>query len=155
MCWLGHGPKQGIIADIFARMDDRLTDMGAQTPVTLIGWSLGGVIAREYAKYAPHRIKKVITLGSPFSSCPRANNGWRVYEFIAGHKVDAPPLDVTLSGKPQCRRFPSGHRGTVWLPARGLRVIRESDVRIEAYCTHMGMVADPNVIRRIAESILD
>jgi hypothetical protein len=152
----GMGRNRGIMADIFARMDDRLTDMGAQTPVTLIGWSLGGVIAREYAKHAPLRIKKVITLGSPFSSGPRTNNGWRVYEFIAGHKVDAPPLDVTLSDKPPVPTI------SIWSSRDGMVAPRaacglpgESDVRIEAYCTHMGMVADPNVIRRIAESILD
>ena len=152
----GMGRNKGIMADIFDRMDDRLTDMGTQTPVTLIGWSLGGVIAREYAKYAPHRVEKVITLGSPFSSGPRANNGWRVYEFMAGHKVDAPPLDVTLSGKPPVPTI------SIWSSRDGMVAPRaacglpgESDVRIEENCTHMGMIADPWVIQRIAETILD
>lgn len=152
----GMGRNRGIMVDIFARMDDRLTDMGTKGPVTLIGWSLGGVIAREYAKYAPHRVAKVITLGSPFSSGPRANNGWRVYEFVAGHKVDAPPVEVSLSGKPPVPTI------SIWSSRDGMVAPRaacglpgESDARIEENCTHMGMIADPGVIRRIAETILD
>jgi hypothetical protein len=37
-----------------------------QGPVTLIGWSLGGIMAREVARLMPEQIRQVITLGSPF-----------------------------------------------------------------------------------------
>src|SRR3546814_18026927 len=69
-------------------------------PVTLIGWSLGGLIAREYTKYAPDRVAKVITLGSPFSGDLRANHAWRIYELVARHRIDSPPLPVKLTEKP-------------------------------------------------------
>ena len=65
------GRNRGIQADIFDRMDDRLAELHTDAPISLIGWSLGGLIAREYAKYAPHRVAKVISLGSPFSGGPR------------------------------------------------------------------------------------
>src|SRR3712207_8884576 len=35
-------------------------------PVTIIGWSLGGIFARDLARSAPSRVRQVITLGSPF-----------------------------------------------------------------------------------------
>jgi hypothetical protein len=35
-------------------------------PVTLIGWSLGGIFARDLARSAPDQVRQVITLGSPF-----------------------------------------------------------------------------------------
>ncbi|MES2782829.1 MAG: alpha/beta fold hydrolase [Pseudomonadota bacterium] len=150
------GRNLGIKSDIFERMDDRLADMNNSDHVTLIGWSLGGLIAREYAKYAPHRVAKVISLGTPFSSGPRANNGWRIYEMIAGHKVDAPPLDVTLSAKPPVPTVAIwSMRDGMVAPDAACGEPHESDVRIQENCTHMGMIADPNVIRRIAHHILD
>ena len=66
----------------------------------LVGWSLGGVFAREVAKLRPDLVAKVVTLGSPFSGDPRANNVWRLYEWIAGHKVDDPPIKTDLAEKP-------------------------------------------------------
>src|SRR5262245_41027928 len=38
--------------------------------VSLIGWSLGGLYARQLAKIMPHRVRTVITLGSPFAGPP-------------------------------------------------------------------------------------
>jgi pimeloyl-ACP methyl ester carboxylesterase len=35
-------------------------------PVTIIGWSLGGIFARDLARTSPHSVRQVITLGSPF-----------------------------------------------------------------------------------------
>ncbi|MGH8457544.1 MAG: esterase/lipase family protein [Stenotrophobium sp.] len=54
--------------------------------VSLIGWSLGGIYARELAKLAPQDVRCVITLGSPFKGPYRASNVWRVYEFLSGRK---------------------------------------------------------------------
>ncbi len=152
----GLGRNKGIKADIFERLDESVDALRCDAPLTLVGWSLGGLIAREYAKYAPHRVAKVITLGSPFSGDPRSNNAWRIYEFVAGHKVDAPPIEVTLSEKPPVATcaFWSPNDGVV-APhsARGRR--HESDHQIELDCTHMAFVARPEAIRAIARAIVD
>ena len=66
----------------------------------LVGWSLGGVFAREVAKVRPELVAKVVTMGSPFSGDPRSNNVWRLYEWIAGHPVDKPPIDTDTAEKP-------------------------------------------------------
>ncbi len=151
----GLGRNKGIKADIFQRLDDRISALSIEAPLTLVGWSLGGLIAREYAKHAPHRVAKVVTLGSPFSGDLRANNAWRIYEFVAGHKIDAPPVAVTLAEKPPVPTcaFWSAQDGVV-APnsARGLR--HESDLRIELDCTHMAFVARPDAIRAIAKAIV-
>lgn len=55
--------------------------------VSLIGWSLGGIYARQLAKMLPDETRRVITLGSPFNGSPHATNAWKVYEFTSGHKV--------------------------------------------------------------------
>jgi alpha/beta hydrolase fold len=152
----GLGRNKGIKADIFNRLDERVDALQCDTPLTLVGWSLGGLIAREYAKYAPHRVAKVVTLGSPFSGDPRANNAWRLYEFVAGHKVDAPPIEVTLSEKPpmQTCAFWSANDGVV-APMAASGQSHESDTRVELDCSHMAFVARPDAIRAIARAIID
>jgi pimeloyl-ACP methyl ester carboxylesterase len=47
-------------------------------PVALVGWSLGGYIAREYGRDHPHQIRRIVTLGSPVVGGPRytATAGW-------------------------------------------------------------------------------
>jgi pimeloyl-ACP methyl ester carboxylesterase len=150
----GLGRNKGIRADIFDRLERRMDDLAIDMPVTLVGWSLGGLVAREYAKYAPHRIAKVITLGSPFSGHPRANNAWRMYEIVAGHTVDAPPIKVTLAQKPPVHTcaFWSARDGVVApCSARGHQ--DESDERTELDCSHMAFVTKPDAIRMIAKAI--
>lgn len=151
----GLGRNRGIKSDILERLGERIATLDVGAPLTLVGWSLGGLIAREYAKHAPHQIAKVVTLGSPFSGDLRANNAWRVYEFVAGHKIDSPPIDAILNEKPPvptCAIWSA--RDGVVAPdsARGLQ--HESDHRIELDCTHMEFVARPDSIRAIAKAIL-
>jgi pimeloyl-ACP methyl ester carboxylesterase len=151
----GLGRNKGIKADIFERLDERTEAFPCDAPLTLVGWSLGGLIAREYAKYAPHRVAKVVTLGSPFSGDPRSNNAWRIYEFVAGHKVDAPPIEVTLADKPPvstCAFWSSNDGVVAPHSARGQR--HESDWQIELDCSHMAFVARPDAIRAIAKAII-
>jgi pimeloyl-ACP methyl ester carboxylesterase len=55
--------------------------------VSLVGWSLGGVMARLVAQRLPDAVRQVITLGSPFTGSPRATNVWRTYEWMTGQRV--------------------------------------------------------------------
>ena len=59
-----------------------------QSKISLVGWSLGGLYARQLAKMMPERVRSVITLGSPFAGHPRATNAWRVYELASGRRAD-------------------------------------------------------------------
>ena len=98
----GLGFNWGPDEERFEFLEARLADLHARhgRPVVLLGWSLGGLYARELAKRQPQAVAKVITMGSPFSGSPRANNVWRAYQFITGHSVDAPPIEAELSVKP-------------------------------------------------------
>jgi pimeloyl-ACP methyl ester carboxylesterase len=49
------------IRDLLSRLTDR-----HGKPVTVIGWSLGGIFARDLARRSPESVRQVITLGSPF-----------------------------------------------------------------------------------------
>ena len=74
--------------------------------VSLIGWSLGGVFAREIAKQNPDAVRSVITLGSPISGDLDHSNARRLYEFFNGSPTEdmqarlrtiakAPPVPTT------------------------------------------------------------
>lgn len=150
----GLGRNTGIKQDVLTRLDDRIAALGCSAPVTLVGWSLGGLIAREYTKHAPDRVAKVVTLGSPFSGDPRANNVWRIYELIAGHKVHAPPLEVNMATKPPVPTIALwSQRDGLVAPRAAYGLTDEADEHMEQQCTHMGFIASPDVIRRIAEII--
>ena len=58
------GAGEGVVR----RLGDRLVDLqrGARRRISLVGWSLGGVMARELARVHPDVVRQVITLGSPF-----------------------------------------------------------------------------------------
>ena len=52
--------------------------------VSLIGWSLGGVFAREIAKRRPEIIRQIITLGSPFGGLTKPNNASWIHNILTG-----------------------------------------------------------------------
>src|SRR4051812_24988777 len=56
--------------------------------VSIVGWSLGGVYARDLALQMPELVRSVITLGSPFTSDIRATNATRLYEALSGEGID-------------------------------------------------------------------
>ena len=73
---LGHtawgwrlGRNRGPTAEILAGMPRALALLAERTggPVSIVGWSLGGVFARELARREPSLVRRVITLGSPFA----------------------------------------------------------------------------------------
>ena len=151
----GLGRNMGVSADMLEAIDRRVSAIGSDRPVTLVGWSLGGLIAREYAKLAPDRVSRVITMGSPFSGDPRANNAWRVYERVAGHPVDRPPVTCILSEKPSVPTIACwSARDGVVAPASARGQDGERDLALEFDCTHMAFIADPKAIRTIARLIV-
>ncbi|CAM3136968.1 Alpha/beta hydrolase [Sphingomonas antarctica] len=55
--------------------------------VSLIGWSLGGVLARQLARRRPEMVRQIITLGSPFTGNPAATNVMAAYEYMTGQRL--------------------------------------------------------------------
>jgi pimeloyl-ACP methyl ester carboxylesterase len=67
--------------------------------ISIVGWSLGGIYARELAKIAPDQVRSVVSLGSPFGGSPKSTNAWKVYELASGQSVDD-VHDVAVSVAP-------------------------------------------------------
>jgi pimeloyl-ACP methyl ester carboxylesterase len=85
------GRNVGGVARMRASLRDRLTEIYDATgrKVSVVGWSLGGVYARDLALQAPSMVRSVITLGSPFANDVTATNATRLYEALSGEPVEA------------------------------------------------------------------
>lgn len=152
----GLGLNLGARSDLFDRIEAQLDLAHRSGPVTLIGWSLGGLYARELAKRRPEQVARVLTLGSPFSGDVRANNAWRLYEMINDHKVDRPPVEVNVAEKPPVPTIAFwSRRDGIVAPACARGLPHECDEAIEVDCAHMGFMtarcAIEAVLAKLAE----
>jgi pimeloyl-ACP methyl ester carboxylesterase len=147
-----NGINLGVRPDTFERLGRRLDEVfqTARGPVALIGWSLGGLYARELAKRRPDAVSLVITLGTPFSHGLHANNAWKLYELINDHRVDDPPVEVQVDEKPPVPTFAvwSPNDGIV-APASSAGEVGQVDERVEVGCTHNEMVSHPEALAAI------
>jgi pimeloyl-ACP methyl ester carboxylesterase len=125
-----------------------------RTPVALVGWSLGGLFAREIACRQPDSVSKVITMGTPFSGDPRNNNAWRAYEVVTGHAVDEPPIECDFSIKPPVPTIALwGPRDGVIHPRSACGWADERDRAVSVRCSHLGFASDPKVIAEVLRQL--
>lgn len=150
----GMGLNRGVTPHTLDDIIARLEPFARGRKAILVGWSLGGVFAREVAKLRPDLVEKVFTLGSPFSGDPRANNAWRLYERVAGHPVDRPPLKVDTAAKPPVPTIALwSRRDGMVAPASARGKPLESDAQIEIDCGHMGFACSGPAIRQIVVAV--
>ena len=152
-----HGWKQGwnlgAKDDTLDKLEARIAALGHARPIVLVGWSLGGLFAREYARFRPGQVRAVITLGSPFSGDPRQNNVWRLYESIAGHRVDNPPLP-RITDKPPVPHLALWSRRDGLISPRAARGLdHERDEEAELDCHHMAFGVSPRAARDAVREI--
>ena len=145
------GWNRGLRPGLVERMMERTALLAERHgPVTVIGWSLGGLYAREIAKRLPQAVEQVITLGSPFSGDLRANRAWRLYERVAGHRIDTPPIEVRLHEKPPQRTVALWSRLDGIVSAHTSRGLPgEVDEAVAVDCTHIGFVCAPASIEAV------
>jgi pimeloyl-ACP methyl ester carboxylesterase len=152
--WRVHGWElgwnRGATPETVEQLRRRLEDVGNGRKVLVVGWSLGGVYARELARAAPEDVLGVVTLGSPFSGDPHQNNVWRLYEWVARHKVDEPPIP-RITDKPPVPHLAFWSRKDGIIACRAARGLEhERDKAVELHCTHMAF----GVSRRAARDVV-
>jgi pimeloyl-ACP methyl ester carboxylesterase len=119
----------------------RLDEIYDGRPVLVVGWSLGGMFARELAHRHPEKVRAVATLCSPFSGDYKTNTNVReFYERIAGHDVNDPPFSRT-DGKPPVPTIAFWSRRDGIVAARAARGLdHEIDRSVEIDTYHVGAV---------------
>jgi len=141
------GPTPEILDGIEARLDEIHGRHGR--PVSLVGWSLGGIYARELARAFPDRIRQVITLGSPF-------------RMVEGDESAATPLVRALESRfdPEFARLPEAVKPPLPVPSTAIYTRTDGVVRwhtcidaaapghenVEVYGSHSGLGFNPFVL---------
>ncbi len=136
--WL-LGLNSGAKKDTMDALTRRLEAIHDGRPILVVGWSLGGLFARQLAHRHPEMIRAVVTLGTPFSGDLKTNTNVReFYEMIAGHDVDRPPFE-RMAGKPPVPTLAiwSSKDGIV-APAAARGQAHEVDKAVEIPTLHMG-----------------
>ena len=90
----GVASKRGALRDLLKHIHDT-----SGRKVSIVGWSLGGVYARDLALQLPDMVRSVITLGSPFANDITATNATRLYEALSGEGInDNPEIREAIAG---------------------------------------------------------
>lgn len=149
---LNLGARPGVIEACLDRVAELADKSGRK--VSLIGWSLGGIYAREIAKDLPDLVRCVITLGTPFNGHARATNAWRIYEFAAGHPIDEHPR------KPHLHKAPPVPTTSLYSRTDGVvawqccvnDAYRNAE-NIEVVASHFGIGMNPAAMYAIADRL--
>lgn len=155
--WRVHGWEMGwnlgVRSDTVERLTKRLDQISGHRPILVVGWSLGGLFARELGRALPERVRAVVTLGSPFSGDPRQNNVWPLYELVARHKVDQPPIP-RITDKPPVPHLAIWSRQDGLIAPRAARGLdHERDKAVELTCNHMAFGVSRRTARDVVQEI--
>ena len=152
------GPGRGTIEACFDKVRELHKETGRK--VSLIGWSLGGIYAREAAKVVPEAVRTVITLGTPFNGHPKSTNAWRVYQMASGEDADARISKYNLSKAPPMPTTSVYSRtdGIVaWQAsqqeARLDQAGRNDTENIEVEASHVGLGVNPMSLYAVADRL--
>jgi alpha/beta superfamily hydrolase len=163
---LGHDARGGSLAANRAEVPQAIAEVGSLVqrmardlgqPVALVGWSLGGYIAREIARDRPRSVRRVVTLGSPVIGGPKyttvaalaSRQGWDLDEIeamVEARKIV--PLRVPVTA------IYSRRDGVVAWQAC---IDPEGDApieHVEVDSTHVGLGFSPDVYRLVARSLV-
>jgi len=162
--WLGYradgwglGTNRGDVPDLIPKVTQVVTERAEREgrPVRLVGWSLGGYLAREAARESPDSVQRVVTLGTPVVGGPKYTAVAPVYER-QGVDLDAIEADVEARNEVPLRvpvhAIYSRKDGVVAWQAC---IDRHNDEveHVEVTSTHVGLGLSPVVYRIVAQRL--
>jgi pimeloyl-ACP methyl ester carboxylesterase len=166
--WLGYrvcgwqlgrnvGPTDRVLEDL----PHMLADLARRTggPVSIIGWSLGGIYARELAREQPDLARQVITLGSPFRLTDprqsRADGAYRRRSHLHATGLPIPtPEQVALPIEVPSTAVYSRQDGIVsWQTCAGPETALHQNVEVRS--AHLGFGVDPATLWVIADRLAE
>ncbi|WP_153006203.1 esterase/lipase family protein [Sphingomonas sanguinis] len=133
------------------RLIARIESLSDNGPMTLIGISLGGIMARMAAQGRPDLVAGVVTISSPYAGPPRATNVWKAFERLTGERVDDPAVlarSAAIAGPLPCPA------AAIWSRSDGLvaGIICRDDATpsVEVRSSHLWVQHRPQVLAAVA-----
>jgi pimeloyl-ACP methyl ester carboxylesterase len=149
-----RGPTQRVIDDL----PRGLLRLAEQTggPVSVIGWSLGGIFARELGRRLPAHVRQVITLGSPFAlTDARQSRADRAYRRRAHlHATEGVPTPQQVAEPitvPSTAVYSRSDGIVAWQACIGQET--ELHENVEVRCAHLGFGTDPATLWLVADRL--
>ena len=149
------GPTDSVLDGLVHKVDE-LDERGG--PIDIVGWSLGGIYARELARIAPQAVRQVITLGSPFqTSGPQESNAGAAFAALRDRHSERAIVP----------RLPSWAREPMPVPATSIytkgdgivhwhqclnREMRNTE-NVEVYGSHCGLGYNPAALFVVADRL--
>ena len=151
------GPKGDVDTWLSALADHTLELLaGKKQTATLLGWSLGGVYAREVAKLLGPRVRQVITIGTPFNAdADHTNVGW-VFRLLSNSPQ---AFDPAFSSR--LRKAPPVPTTSIYSRSDGVVAWQTCTHRgsvaqvedIEVISSHLGMGWNSQVLKVVADRL--
>ena len=144
------GPRGKLPEMMLGRVNEIYARTGRK--VSLVGWSLGGVYAREIAKRRPDAVRQVISLGSPFGMGGQLSNTRPLYDQLNADQSEAPSHGIHLPPPvPSTSIFSKTDGVVAWQSC----LEPETDIteNIEVQGSHCGLGVNGFVLYAIAERL--
>lgn len=142
-----HGDVRRLVEQLLPQMERQVELSGR--PVNLVGWSLGGVVAREATKERPELVHRIATFGTPLFG-PRASAAARAFSPEQIDHIET--LIADRVGQPIPRPLMAIHSrndGVVdWRAC--IDDVTPFALNIEVTATHFGMGLSPDVMMHLA-----
>jgi pimeloyl-ACP methyl ester carboxylesterase len=152
----GMGTNRGDVPDLVPKviaLAAQLADRGGG-PIPILGWSLGGVLARETARERPDLVRRVITMGTPVVGGPKYTLTARAY---AARGADLDEIEAIVDAR---NRVPISVPITaLWSKNDGVVdwracIDRHNPVEhVQVRATHLGMGASAEVFDIVARRL--
>jgi pimeloyl-ACP methyl ester carboxylesterase len=149
------GPRAGVLETAKRQLQETAEASGE--PVSLVGWSLGGVYARELAKELPQHVRSVITMGTPFAGSHKSTNAWRLYELTSGRSItqEVEQFDLPAAPPVPTTSIYSRTDGVVAWPASLQAPSRNNPhtENVEVFASHIGLGLNPSTWWVVADRL--
>ncbi|MCB9681235.1 MAG: alpha/beta hydrolase [Alphaproteobacteria bacterium] len=155
----GLGLNRGDVPRLLPQLEAtvaRLADRSGTT-VSLVGWSLGGVLAREVARAAPARVRRVITLGTPIVGGAKYTAFAGVFERWMGADLDAVEARIAARNLedpltvPVTSIYSTSDAVVAWQAS--VDPWHPHVEHVALTCSHAGLVVSPQALEAVASRL--